>query len=204
MVLPTSLIRSPHSLFEIRNYDGWFEVVEADSGAQVLKREGSNPTFSPTGRFIIVASNVNETFEVIDLVARRVVDTYEARELSWSHGDSFLYVNGVRDGDYQVVRTLHGARFDLSLSAQTISQTENTAIVAINLNQANSPKSGNRQAPDSAESQVHKEDIWPNFDSACLFCSAREQRTLTLSLERASSYFPIQCLIATKTSFSTT
>jgi Flp pilus assembly protein TadD len=101
----------------LRQFKDRFEVYEKATGALVLRRQGENPTFSPTGRFLIDKPPVTEAFEVIDLTARRIVGRYFAENLIWSHADSFLYVLGAREAWLRVVRTFHGARFDSKLSA---------------------------------------------------------------------------------------
>jgi tetratricopeptide (TPR) repeat protein len=105
--------KGPYSLHVFKDR---FEVYDKTSGALVLKRQGVNPTFSPTGRFLIDQPPEPETFDVIDLVANRIVGRYIAEGLAWSHADSFLYVLGSREAWLRIVRTFHGVRTDAQVS----------------------------------------------------------------------------------------
>jgi hypothetical protein len=114
---PQHVIEALKGPYLLREFKDRFEVYEKTTGALVLRRQGTKPTFSPTGRFIIAKPPITEAFEVVDLTARRILGRYYAEDLTWSHADSFLYVLGSREAWLRVVRTFHGARFDAKLSA---------------------------------------------------------------------------------------
>jgi hypothetical protein len=155
------LIRPSLGPFEIRQYRGWFEVTEAETGALIFRRQGNDPTFSPTGRFLISTSVVRERFDVFDLVAVRLVGSYEASELLWSHGDSFLYVEGARGGALTIVKTLHGPGLDpesLFLTDELVLRNED---------------SDEQPQPDSLEVG----------SGGCIFCKALDKTRLFLSID---------------------
>ncbi|MCK1297520.1 caspase family protein [Bradyrhizobium sp. 24] len=158
------LIRPSQGPFELRQYRGWFEVVEAESRALVLRRQGDNPTFSPTGRFLIVDSAERETYYVFDLVANRSLGSYTASELLWSHGDSFLFVQGSRAGLLTLVKTLHGTGSD-----------------------PDEPLPSNevgRAAEDQDYDAKPQPDSMDISSSSCLYCQARDDARLFLSLDQ--------------------
>src|SRR5262249_53635528 len=119
-VKPVRRMQSLDGTYELLEFKDRYEVYEASSGALILKRQGRLPSFSPTGRFLSSRPPSEETFEVIDLAARIVIGRYVAQKLAWSHGDSFLYVMGAREGWLSIVRALHGQRNDLTQTPLTL------------------------------------------------------------------------------------
>ncbi len=110
---------APPTATEIRPIAGGFvassgpagvHVREASSGAPVLAVQGSDPVFSPSGRFLIVSAGQPGQSDVYDLVAARKLGRFGPGRLYWSHGDSLLTVDRV-DARIQIVRTLHGNRY---------------------------------------------------------------------------------------------
>ena len=116
---PLLTIAAAKGPFAVQVFKSRVEVYDRSTNTLVVDRQGTAPTFSPTGRFLVLQPPEAETFEVIDLTARRVLGRYVAEALAWSHADSFLYVLGSREAWMRVVRTYHGSRTDLSQSSIT-------------------------------------------------------------------------------------
>jgi tetratricopeptide (TPR) repeat protein len=116
---PLLTIAAAKGPFAVQVFKSRVEVYDRSTNTLVVDRQGTAPTFSPTGRFLVLQPPEAETFEVIDLAARRVLGRYVAEALAWSHADSFLYVLGSREAWMRLVRTFHGVRTDLSQSSIT-------------------------------------------------------------------------------------
>ena len=113
-VPPASIIRALDAPFEVRAFEDRIEVHDTATASLLLKRQGAEPAFSPTGRFLTLKTPVEQTYEVLDLVALRLIGRFEAAAFAFSHGDSFLYVEAALNGTMSVVKTMHGARHSLS------------------------------------------------------------------------------------------
>ena len=111
---PLFSIAAAKGPFAMQVFKSRVEVYDRSTNTLVIDRQGTLPTFSPTGRFLVLQPPEAETFEVIDLTARRVLGRYVAEALAWSHADSFLYVLGSREAWMRLVRTFHGARSDVA------------------------------------------------------------------------------------------
>ncbi|MBO0741627.1 MAG: tetratricopeptide repeat protein, partial [Hyphomicrobiaceae bacterium] len=111
---PLFTIAAAKGPFAVQVFKSRVEVYDRSTNTLVIDRQGTLPTFSPTGRFLVLQPPAAETVEVIDLAARRVLGRYVAEALAWSHADSFLYVLGSREGWMRLVRTFHGARSDVA------------------------------------------------------------------------------------------
>jgi hypothetical protein len=130
---PIKRIRADSGRYDLLVYKDRYEVHDVATGARILRREGTDPNFSPTGRF--VAALQRETgqfggigFDVLDLLSGTLV--FEGRNgfLAWARDDSIL-LNGA--GLYPgttVVQTLadgrnferlEGTKPPLALHAQT-------------------------------------------------------------------------------------
>lgn len=77
-----------------------YRVFERASGAKLVERSGVEPRFSPDGRFVVASIGDAQRryptdFEVVDLVARRVVARAEGPIVGWSNGDALL-LDGAR------------------------------------------------------------------------------------------------------------
>lgn len=96
--------------FRARVFEGAVEVADGRSGEVILQATGSDPVFSPTGRFLVLTTDEAQFVDVYDLVAERRVGRFQAIAMYWSHADSFLYLDQEWDGVVQIVRTLHGRR----------------------------------------------------------------------------------------------
>jgi hypothetical protein len=96
--------------FRATVYQGFIEVRDSSTGQIVLQTTGREPVFSPTGRFLSVATDEAQISDVFDLVTERRIGRFQSAAMYWSHADSFLYLDQEWGGAMQVVRTLHGAR----------------------------------------------------------------------------------------------
>jgi hypothetical protein len=114
---PLYTVAAAKGPFAVQAFKSRVEVYDRSTNTLVIDRQSTAPTFSPAGRFLVLQPPEAETFEVIDLRARRVLGRYVAEALAWSHADSFLYVLGSREAWMRLVRTFHGARTDVAQSS---------------------------------------------------------------------------------------
>ncbi len=107
---PTAEVVPVAGPFRARIFEGAVEVADSRSGEVILQATGSDPVFSPTGRFIALRTDEEQVADIYDLVAERRVGRFQSIAMYWSHADSFLYLDQEWAGALQVVRTLHGRR----------------------------------------------------------------------------------------------
>ena len=107
---PTAEVVPVAGPFRARIFEGAVEVADSRSGEVILQATGSDPVFSPTGRFIVLRTDEEQVADIYDLVAERRVGRFQSIAMYWSHADSFLYLDQEWAGALQVVRTLHGRR----------------------------------------------------------------------------------------------
>ena len=101
---PSDVIQSENERYELRVFDGYYQIFDRRTGSKILDRRGNCPGFSPTGRFVAALAGRSEggcdfntagenkpRFEVIDLVSGDVVASPNPPAL-WAHGDAFLIV----------------------------------------------------------------------------------------------------------------
>lgn len=101
---PSSIIRTVNDRYELRVFDGFYQVFDRRYGGKVLDRRGYCPDFSPSGRFVAALAgrsdgscNFNTAgenkpkFEVIDLVSGDVIANPDPPAL-WAHGDALMVV----------------------------------------------------------------------------------------------------------------
>jgi hypothetical protein len=96
--------------FFARVFDEAIEVVDRLSGEVVLQAAGSNPVFSPTGRFLAIETPQEQISDVYDLLTERRLGRFQSIAMYWSHADSFLYLEQEWEGEIQILRTLAGRR----------------------------------------------------------------------------------------------
>ncbi len=86
-----------------------YRVLERSTGAKLVERSGLKPRFSPDGRFVIAsvgdaALQYPTNFELVDLLAGRVVARIGGPIVAWSNGDALL-LDGARA--YQALRLVN-------------------------------------------------------------------------------------------------
>lgn len=96
---------SPDGTTKLDVFDGRFRLIDLASGAFVADREGVDPYYSPTGRFV--------TFSVGEM-GKEVLDTFDGtivestdEVLGWENRDSFL-VRGGSNGNVNATSILTG------------------------------------------------------------------------------------------------
>ncbi|WP_193771620.1 caspase family protein [Mesorhizobium sp. M2E.F.Ca.ET.219.01.1.1] len=161
---PVKIVQAVSAPYKALDYGSWFEIIDGKTDAFVLRRQGYDPTFSPTGRFLIVRNVERERVEVIDLVASKTLGKFDAHEISWTHGDSFMYVLGARDDELTIVQTLRGARDEID------------DVAPLN------PVAAAGPAHNNADEFAPTIDINPSV-SGCLYCSARDEVEFQLSID---------------------
>ncbi|PSM19363.1 hypothetical protein C7T96_06635 [Nitratireductor sp. StC3] len=101
---PRRVIRSRDGRYELRVFDGHYQVFDRKSGGKIVDRRGNCPDFSPTARFVaalggapgepchfFTAGKNKPKFEVVDLVSGELVAEPDPPAL-WAHGDALLVV----------------------------------------------------------------------------------------------------------------
>lgn len=98
---PRQVIASPDGATSVQVFDARYRLVDKDSGAILVDREGLDPRYSPTGRFLV--AHINEGFELIDAEDGSVLDSIVSGDIAWDNSDSFMVV-GVPTSGTLVVR----------------------------------------------------------------------------------------------------
>lgn len=93
---PRRIIASPDGATSLELFDGRYRLIDKSSGAVLVDREGIDPRYSPTGRFLVV--HVNEGFELIDAVDGAVLASGRSGDIAWENSDSFLVVGEPTSG----------------------------------------------------------------------------------------------------------
>jgi len=96
---------------EILVFKNSYQVVDVVSGESLLRQEGRNPVFSPTGRFLISETLGEQTIEITDLEAGLQIFRGVGRAAAFVHGDSFVVISEWGPGA-TFLRTLQDVRLD--------------------------------------------------------------------------------------------
>jgi hypothetical protein len=177
---PEKIIRALRGPYRVHVFKDRFEVQDDASGALILRRQGREPNFSPTGRFLVASTSRPEILEVIDLTAGRVVGLYEAHSFAWSHADSFLYYEDRGAGKMQVVRTLIGRRHNLASALKTRRELKI---------EARGPGASLDEDPADRQPRAPSLDIEPEGTTCARECFASENWRLDLSIEQGMATF---------------
>ncbi len=179
---PVRIIRAQKGSYRVHVFKDRFEVYDDTTGMLVFRREGHEPTFSPTGRFLVLKTSVGHTYEVVDLISGRVIGRYEINSLSWSHADSFLYYEDMTAAKMQIVRTLHGVRHDPGAIIKTRGELARERLAA----------GGKDEEPGERQPTEPSVDIEP-FGTACARgCHAHELWSIDLSISTGLVVFQDQ------------
>jgi hypothetical protein len=88
-------IRSLAGTHDLLVYDGRYEVYEVATGARILDRPGTDPDFSPTGRFVTARQLDSGKLEIIDLVThKKIVANAASESITWVRNDSYVILEG--------------------------------------------------------------------------------------------------------------
>lgn len=98
--LPLARQVSPDGVHDLLVFADHYQVILHDTKELVWEAPGHDPAFSPTGRFLHAFASDNSEFELVDLVAGKLVFRTEPGlgatrgeyviAVAWSPGDSFL------------------------------------------------------------------------------------------------------------------
>jgi tetratricopeptide (TPR) repeat protein len=179
---PDSVIRALKGPYRAHVFKDRFEIYDDSNGALVLRRQGREPTFSPTGRFLVLQTSVGETYEVIDLLARRTLGRYELHALHWSHADSFMWYEDEHVSKMQIVRTLHGLRHDFAEVVPTRREAKYERVLAGTLADMD-------EDPAARKARAPGVDIEPEGTTCARGCYAQEHWLLELSLDHGMVTF---------------
>ena len=118
---PIKRIRSNDGRYDLLVFKGRYEVHEVESGARILEREGNDPNFSPSARFVAAFDPTRDDltkggYDIIDLVSGEKI--HEARDglLAWARDDSILFDASGLYPTVQPVQTLINGRSFQGLS----------------------------------------------------------------------------------------
>ena len=174
---PEHTVEAAKGPYAVRVFRDRYEVFDRSSGLPVVSRQGHNPGFSPTGRFLVALSQVADTYEVIDLAARRVIGRYEANSIAWSHGDSFMFFEENAISKMLIVRTLIGKRH--GLNDYVLTRREQQIADDVPLDQEASDR---KPRPPGL-------DIEPDGTTCARGCYARDHWLLDMSIDRGTVTF---------------
>lgn len=87
---PTQVIASPDQTTSVEIFDGRYRLVDRANGAVLADREGREPRYSPTGRFLVAQRD--ESLEVLDAVDGTLLASGPSGDVGWENGDSFMIV----------------------------------------------------------------------------------------------------------------
>lgn len=159
---PTSVITTTQRPYAAVVYPEFVEVIDKSTGETILQTPGTDPDFSPSGRFLVTSTPETDCYDVFDLVAVRKLGRFCSLGLYWSNGDSFLFLDIQAWGQVSILRTLHGRRYgprDPVVSEQWLDDDEEAAKVEAS------------------------EDIGPLSGEGGLFTTGSEAWALELSVE---------------------
>ncbi len=179
---PDQIIRALKGPYKLHVFKDRFEVLDDASGAIVLRREGTEPVFSPTGRFLTLKTSIGETYEALDLLAGRILGRYEANQLHWSHADSFFWYEDEHVSKMQIVRTLHGRRDDLTTRVPTRREAKYARLLAGLIKDMDEQAEDRRPRPPTV-------DIEPEGTTCARGCYANEHWRINLSLDHGMVTF---------------
>lgn len=97
---PDAIVASNSGEFILKQYDGYYRVIDRNTGALVAQRDGAASQFSFTSRFVATFLENRSALEVFDLYAGRVVASFRTAEenihsrqidhVAWGSADSFI------------------------------------------------------------------------------------------------------------------
>lgn len=82
---------SPDGARYVDVYDGFFRIISARTNLPIAEVVGTEPAFSPTGRF--VGTFVGDFFEVYDSIDGNLLQTQRGDNVLWDDSDSFVLVD---------------------------------------------------------------------------------------------------------------
>lgn len=111
---PRQVIASPDGVTSVELYEGRYRLIDKSNGAVLADREGHEPRYSPTGRFLVAA--MSEGYELLDTADGTVLASGAAGDIAWENADSFMVVGEPTSGTV-VVRNpaVEGRAFEAAL-----------------------------------------------------------------------------------------
>ena len=127
---PKQRILSRAKTHELLIFPNRYEVHGVATGEKIVDRPGTDPNFSPTGRF--VAARTRYTLEIFDLVSGTFVQKFPASSfLAWARGDSFVVAGARAWGSVSLVNTIveQGEVRFANVSCHACSAWENVQVI---------------------------------------------------------------------------
>lgn len=101
---PQKAILSNSGRYRLHIFDGRFKIFDTRTGEKILDRDGTEPRFSPTARFLSAIKDGN--LELIDLVSGTVVNQLTPGVLAWTLGDAYAVLGHPRWASMQIIQML--------------------------------------------------------------------------------------------------
>lgn len=100
---PRRIIASPDGATAVEVFSGRYRLLDRASGAILADRDGEDPRYSPTGRFLV--ARLAEGYELLDTAEGTVLDSGAWGDIAWENADSFLLVAEPTSGTVTVRNT---------------------------------------------------------------------------------------------------
>jgi len=111
---PKEVLFSHSNAYELRVYEGRFEIYDVVSGRLIIQKAGLYPKFSPTSRFLVyfdesggALRGYGGTLRVIDMLNGEIVQEQipgqgEIHVVAWSNNDSFMILGFDHWGELRI------------------------------------------------------------------------------------------------------
>jgi len=93
---PLRRLAAPDGATSLQLFDGRYRLIERGTGAVLVDREGSDPRYSPTGRYVV--AQAAEGFELVDAVDGTLLAAGASGDIAWENADSFMVVGQPESG----------------------------------------------------------------------------------------------------------
>lgn len=100
---PRRIVASPDRATAVEVFSGRYRLLDSASGAVLADRDGEDPRYSPTGRFLV--ARLAEGFELLDTADGTVLDPGAWGDIAWENADSFMLVGQSTSGTVAVRNT---------------------------------------------------------------------------------------------------
>ncbi len=100
---PRRIVASPDRATAVEVFSGRYHLLDRASGAILADRDGEDPRYSPTGRFLV--ARLSEGYELLDTAEGTVLDSGAWGDIAWENADSFMLVGQSTSGTVTVRNT---------------------------------------------------------------------------------------------------
>lgn len=111
---PRQVLASPDGMSSVEVFGGRYRLIEHGSGAVLADREGREPRYSATGRFLV--AQLDEGFELLDAADGTLLASGASGDIGWENADSFMIVGEPASGAVVIRNPLvEGREFEAEL-----------------------------------------------------------------------------------------